>query len=293
MNIHTLTWSERIGQVINYSLLILLAASCVLPFVYVISVSLTPITEVLRQNGLVLIPKQITWFAYQQVMSGDTLLNAYKVSLFRAVIGTSINLVFTIITALPLSRKNLPGRNVFLLFIVFTLLFNGGIIPHYLVVKQFGLLNSVWALVIPTLINAFNLLIMKSFFEQLPEALDEAAKIDGAGELAILYRIVLPLSTPIIATIGLFYAVYHWNSFFDAVLFINDATKYPLQLYLRNILLAAVASTGDAAADAADMVNPISMQMAAVVVSTLPILLVYPFIQKHFTRGILLGAVKG
>ncbi|MDF2926629.1 MAG: transporter permease [Paenibacillaceae bacterium] len=289
----SLSPSGRIAQGLNYTLLALLACSCIVPFFYVISVSLTPVTEVLRQNGLVLIPKRITFFAYEQLLTGETLANAYKVSLFRAVMGTSLNLLFTMITALPLSRKSLPGRNVFLLFIVFTMLFNGGIIPHYLVVKQFGLLNSVWALIIPTMISAFNLLIMKSFFEQLPEALDEAAKIDGAGELAILFKIVIPLSTPIIATIGLFYAVYHWNSFFDAVLFINDSAKIPLQLFLRNILMATLASSGDAAADAADIVNPISMQMAAVVLSTLPILCVYPFIQKHFTRGILLGAIKG
>lgn len=283
----------RFGQAVNYTLLALLALSCILPFFYVISVSLTPVTEVLRQNGLVLFPRNITWFAYEQLLAGDDVFNAYKISLFRAIVGTAINLLFTIITALPLSRKTLPGRSPILMFIVFTMLFNGGIIPNYLVVKEMHLLNSVWALVVPTLINAFYLLIMKSFFEQLPEALDEAAKIDGAGEMTILMRVVLPLSMPIIATVGLFYMVYHWNSFFDAVLYIFDADKYPLQLYLRNILTAAVASTGDAAADAADIVNPISMQMAAVVVSTLPILCVYPFIQKHFSRGILLGAVKG
>lgn len=286
------TTGERIARIVNYSLLALLAASCVLPFLYVISVSVTPIAEVIRHDGLVLIPSRVTWTAYREIAAGGRLADAYRATLFRVGIGTVVNLVFTIVTALPLSRKTLPGRSAFLMFIVFTMLFNGGFIPSYLLVKQIGLLDSSWSLIVPGLINAFYLMIVKSFFEQLPEAIDEAARIDGAGELAILIRIVLPLSVPIIATIGLFYAVWHWNSYFDAMLYINDTAKQPLQLFLRQILLASVAISGDAA-EAANSVNPISVQMASVVATTLPILVVYPFIQKHFTRGVLLGSVKG
>jgi putative aldouronate transport system permease protein len=287
-----LSKGERFARIINYTLLSLLAASCVLPFLYVMSVSVTPIAEVIRKDGLVLIPTQVTWTAYKEIMEGGRLLEAYQVTLFRVGVGTLINLFFTILTALPLSRRSLPGRSGFLMFIVFTMLFNGGIIPSYLLVKEIGLLDSAWSLIIPGAINAFYLMIVKSFFEQLPEAIDEAARIDGAGELSILFRIVLPLSVPIIATIGLFYAVWHWNSYFDALLYINDASKQPLQLFLRQILLASVAISGDAA-EAANAVNPISVQMASVVVTTLPILIVYPFIQKHFTKGVLLGSVKG
>ncbi|MGG1517730.1 carbohydrate ABC transporter permease [Paenibacillus oryzisoli] len=286
------TAGDKIAQTINYTLLALLAASCVVPFLYVISISLTPISEVIKRDGLVIIPTNITWTAYKEIMQGGRLLDAYQVTLFRVIVGTLLNLAFTVLTALPLSRKGLPGRSGILLFIVFTMLFSGGIIPSYLLVKQVGLLNSSWSLVIPGLINAFYLMIVKSFFEQLPEAIDEAARIDGAGEFSILYKIVLPLSVPIIATIGLFYAVWHWNSYFDALLYINDAAKQPVQLFLRQILLASVAISGDAA-EAANSVNPISVQMASVVVTTLPILVVYPFIQKHFTRGVLLGSVKG
>ncbi|OCT13208.1 ABC transporter permease [Paenibacillus pectinilyticus] len=287
-----MTAGDRVAQGLNYLLLSLLAASCVLPFLYVISVSLTPISEFIKKDGLVLIPTHTTLTAYREIMQGGRLLDAYQVTLFRVVVGTLLNLVFTVITALPLSRKGLPGRSGFLLFIVFTMLFNGGIIPGYLLVKNVGLLNSEWSLIIPGLINAFYLMIVKSFFEQLPEAIDEAARIDGAGEISILVRIVIPLSVPIIATIGLFYAVWHWNSYFDALLYINTPEKQPVQLFLRQILLASVAISGDAA-EAANSVNPISVQMASVAITTLPILVVYPFIQKHFTRGVLLGSVKG
>jgi putative aldouronate transport system permease protein len=287
-----MTTGDRLAQGVNYLLLSLLAASCVLPFLYVISVSLTPISEFIKKDGLVIIPTHTTLTAYREIMQGGRLLDAYQVTLFRVVVGTLLNLVFTVITALPLSRKALPGRSPFLLFIVFTMLFNGGIIPGYLLVKNIGLLDSEWSLIIPGLINAFYLMIVKSFFEQLPEAIDEAARIDGAGEIAILVRIVIPLSVPIIATIGLFYAVWHWNSYFDALLYINSPENQPVQLFLRQILLASVAISGDAA-EAANSVNPISVQMASVAITTLPILVVYPFIQKHFTRGVLLGSVKG
>lgn len=287
-----MTTGDRLAQGVNYLLLSLLAASCVLPFLYVISVSLTPISEFIKKDGLVIIPTHTTLTAYREIMQGGRLLDAYQVTLFRVIVGTLLNLVFTVITALPLSRKALPGRSPFLMFIVFTMLFNGGIIPGYLLVKNIGLLDSEWSLIIPGLINAFYLMIVKSFFEQLPEAIDEAARIDGAGEIAILVRIVIPLSVPIIATIGLFYAVWHWNSYFDALLYINTPENQPVQLFLRQILLASVAISGDAA-EAANSVNPISVQMASVAITTLPILVVYPFIQKHFTRGVLLGSVKG
>jgi putative aldouronate transport system permease protein len=287
-----MTTGDRLAQGVNYLLLSLLAASCVLPFLYVISVSLTPISEFIKKDGLVIIPTHTTLTAYREIMQGGRLLDAYQVTLFRVIVGTLLNLVFTVITALPLSRKALPGRSPFLLFIVFTMLFNGGIIPGYLLVKNIGLLDTEWSLIIPGLINAFYLMIVKSFFEQLPEAIDEAARIDGAGEIAILVRIVIPLSVPIIATIGLFYAVWHWNSYFDALLYINSPENQPVQLFLRQILLASVAISGDAA-EAANSVNPISVQMASVAITTLPILVVYPFIQKHFTRGVLLGSVKG
>ncbi|HEY0828651.1 MAG TPA: carbohydrate ABC transporter permease [Bacilli bacterium] len=284
--------AERLVYTGIYLVLISIAVVCVFPFLYALSVSFTSASEVTRR-GIVLIPEHITLSAYYEILGSSLISNAYKVSLFVTVAGTFLNIFFTMITAYPLARKALPGRQVILLYIIFTMMFSGGMIPHYLLVKELGLLDSVWALIVPGLISAFNLIIMKGFFEQLPEAIDESARIDGAGEVRILMSIVLPLSMPIIATVGLFYAVGHWNSFFDAILYIQDANKYPVQLVLRNILLGATAINNENLPEVNDAVNPISIQMATVMVTTLPILFVYPFLQKHFTKGVLLGSIKG
>lgn len=289
---HKMTASEKIVHVFIYFILLALMAICLFPFLYVLGVSFTSQAEAMRRS-IVIIPEHITLAAYKEILGTSLIYSAYKVTLFVTIIGTIFNLTFTMLTAYPLARKSLKGRQFFLLYIVFTMLFSGGMIPHYLLVKELGMLNSLWSLMVPGLISAFNLLIVKGFFEQLPEAIDESARIDGAGELRILWSVVLPLSTPIIATIGLFYAVGHWNSFFDAVLYIQDANKYPLQMVLRNILLGATALNNENIPDMQDAVNPISIQMAAVIVTTVPILLVYPFIQKHFAKGVLLGSVKG
>ncbi|PYI52856.1 carbohydrate ABC transporter permease [Paenibacillus flagellatus] len=286
-----MTAKEKGTQAVIMLLLALLAACCVFPFFYVASLSFTTAGEAIRR-GIVLIPEHPVLSAYEQIFSGTLITRAYQVTLFVTVVGTVLNLLFTTATAYPLARKSLPGRNVFLLYIIFTMLFSGGMIPHFLLVKSLGLLNSVWALIIPGLLSAYNMLIMKGFFEQLPEGIEEAARIDGAGELTMIGRIVLPLSAPIIATLGLFYAVGHWNSFFDAILYINDPSKFPLQVVLRGILLGAANLSADNP-ESIDAVNPLSIQMAAVVVATVPILCVYPFLQKHFTKGVLLGSVKG
>lgn len=275
-----------------YIILGLLLVVFLFPFLYVLGVSFTSQAEAMRRT-IVIIPEYFTLAAYREILGTRMIYDAYKVTLFVTIVGTLINLIFTMVTAYPLSRKSLPGRNAVLLYIIFTMMFGGGMIPHYLLVKELGLLNSVWSLMIPGLISAYNMLLVKGFFEQLPEAIDESARMDGAGELRILWSIVLPLSAPIIATVGLFYAVGHWNSFFDAILYIQDASKYPLQVVLRNILLGATTVNTEYIPDLEDMVNPISVQMAAVIVTTLPILLVYPFIQKHFAKGVLLGSVKG
>ncbi|MFD2611686.1 carbohydrate ABC transporter permease [Paenibacillus gansuensis] len=286
------TWSSRTVHAVNYVLLSLLALSCLLPFLYVLSVSVTPMSEIARR-GIVIIPLQTTFSAYEELLVGNQMINAYKITIFITVVGTLLNLLFTLTTAYPLARKQLPGRNFFLLFILFTMLFSGGMIPQFLVVKSLGLLNSTWSLIIPGMVSGFLLLVMKGYFEQLPEEIFESARLDGAGEARLIWNVLLPLSMPIFATIALFYAVGHWNSFFDAVLYINDPNKYPLQLVLRYILLGATDVTSEFIPEAQDQVNPLSIQMAAVVITTLPIMLVYPFIQKHFTKGVLLGSVKG
>jgi putative aldouronate transport system permease protein len=197
--------------------------------------------------------------------------------------------------AYPLSRVDLGGRRVIMLLVVFTILFSGGMIPTFLIVKSLGLLNNIWSLIIPGAISAFNLIILKNFFQQLPESLEESAKIDGCSDYGILFRIALPLSTAALATFALFYAVGHWNSFFNAILYINDYDKWPIQVWLRQIVIMSQGGIGDSTQFSDDFVAPPGeiVKMAVIVISTVPILLVYPFLQKHFAKGVLLGSVKG
>ncbi|MEK0314834.1 carbohydrate ABC transporter permease [Cohnella sp. 56] len=270
-------------------ILSLFALAIIFPLLYVVSVSLTPYSEVLRNGGFIIIPKKLTFDAYAAFLHDSLIPRAYGVTIYITVVGTFLNLVFTSLMAYPLSKKYLPGRKPLLFFVTLTLLFNGGVVPTYLVVKGTGMINSLWALIIPSVIWTFNLLIVKTFFENLPTELSEAARIDGAGEVRILTRIVLPLSMPVLATVGLFYAVGHWNEFFQAVMYINDNNLKPLQVILRSILASALTPP----MDAEDVLPSQSLQMSAVVLSALPILVVYPFLQKYFTQGMLLGSIKG
>jgi putative aldouronate transport system permease protein len=205
------------------------------------------------------------------------------------LVGTAVNLILTTLMAYPLSRKSLPGRSFFLLLIVFTMLFSGGIIPTYLIVKATGLLNSIWAMIIPSAIWSFNVLIMKSFFENLPDELFESARMDGAKEFRILWQIVLPLSLPAMLTVGLFYMVGHWNEFFQAIMYVSDQKLHPIQVLVRRILMQSQNPVSNP-----DVAMPTeTMQMAAVILASAPIIMVYPFIQKYFTQGMLIGSIKG
>ncbi|MFD0962233.1 carbohydrate ABC transporter permease [Paenibacillus chungangensis] len=289
-----LTAGERVAKHVNILFLIVIALLCLFPFYYVVVISISPESEVIRK-GIIWFPEKVAWTAYAEMINGKHgLLQAYQVTLFRTVIGTLLNLLLTFMTAYPLSKQTLPGRSGFILYIVFTMLFNGGLIPTYLVVQSMGLLDTVWALIIPGLIGTFYVIIMKSFFEQLPTEIGESAMIDGAGEWQTMIRIVLPLTMPVMATVGLFYAVYHWNSYFDAVMYLNDVSLHPLQVVLRNILLnVQMQNTEISQFSDGNKVSMHSVKMAAVVLTTVPILVVYPFIQKYFTKGVMLGSVKG
>ncbi|MBP1989143.1 carbohydrate ABC transporter permease [Paenibacillus eucommiae] len=286
----TESWKDKIYMFFVYASLAALCIIILFPLMYVVSVSLTPYSEVLKQGGFLVFPKKITLAAYRAFLSDSMIPHAYSVTIFITVVGTFINLLLTSMMAYPLTKKYLPGRNFFLLLIVFTTLFGGGMIPTYLIVKATGLLDSVWAMIIPSAIGSFNLLVMKAFYENLPESLDEAARIDGAGETNIMIRIVLPLSLPIMATVGLFYAVGHWNEFFSAIIYISDRKLHPLQVILQTILRS---TQGSAELNVEETLPTVSLQMAAVVLTALPIVMVYPFIQKYFTKGVLLGSVKG
>jgi putative aldouronate transport system permease protein len=282
-------WEDRIVNTIVIVILGLAGLASILPLMYVVSVSITPFSEVLKNGGFILIPKSITFSAYHKLFTETNILKAFWVTIFITVVGTLVNLILTSLMAYPLSRRNLPGRRFFLLMVVFTILFSGGLIPTYLVVKSLGILDSVWSMILPNAIWSFNILIMKSFFESLPEELFESARMDGAKEFRILWQIVLPLSVPSMLTIGLFYMVGHWNEFFQAIMYVTDRNLFPLQVVIREILML----TQQPLENAENMLPTETMQMASVVAASLPIILVYPFIQKHFTKGMLMGSVKG
>jgi len=283
------TRGERVFYAINALLLAIVGIVCLFPFLYVISVSLTPLTEVMKHNGFLVIPRDVTFAAYKQVFNQSSIPQGFKNTVIITLVSVVLSLVVTSLMAFGLAKKEVPGRKIYLFLVVFTILFHGGIIPTFLVVKSVGLLNSLWALIIPNMIVPLNLLIMKTFFEQIPPELEDAAVIDGSGEYGILRHVVLPLSAPVLATIGLFYAVQNWNIYFLGILYISDPHLYPLQVVLRQLFAAPDPTFMNAEV----AVPPETMKMAAVVVSTLPIVMVYPFLQKYFVKGANLGAVKG
>ncbi|MCR8631810.1 carbohydrate ABC transporter permease [Paenibacillus radicis (ex Xue et al. 2023)] len=280
---------DRLINTVVYIVLGIAGLAAIFPLMYVVSVSITPFSEVLKNGGFLLIPKSVTFTAYHKLFSESNIPQAFWITIFITIVGTIINLILTALMAYPLSRKKLPGRKWFLLLVVFTMLFSGGIIPTYLIVKALGLIDSVWAMILPNAVWSFNVLIMKSFFENLPDELFESARMDGAKEFRILLQIVIPLSVPSLLTIGLFYLVGHWNEFFQAVMYVTDRTLFPLQVVIREILML----TQQPMDNAENMLPTETMQMASVVIASLPVIMIYPFIQKHFTKGMLLGSVKG
>jgi multiple sugar transport system permease protein/putative aldouronate transport system permease protein len=276
---------------------VLLTAICavvVLPFVGVVSTSLASQAQVTRSGGFVLVPDGVSLDAYRAIFAGGVVSRALVISLFITVAGTAISLACTATLAYGLSRPGSVGHKPLLMIVLFALLFTPGIIPSYLIVKELNLLNSYWSLIIPTAVNAFNVIVMRAFFMELPQELIESARIDGAGEASILRRVVLPLSRAVLAVIGLFYAVGYWNAFFNALLYMNQTDRWPLQLVLRTYVVNnAQLGTDQLGAETEALPPQQSIQMAILVVSVVPILLVYPFLQRHFTKGVLTGAVKG
>ncbi|MCL6456736.1 MAG: carbohydrate ABC transporter permease [Gorillibacterium sp.] len=289
------SWGNRVFDTVNVTLLGLFALITIVPFIYIVSGSFATQKE-LMEKGFILFPTTFSLNAYDFIFSTSTLMHSMGVTIFITVVGTLINIVFTCLMAYPLARKDLDYRKPIQIMVIFTMLFGGGMIPTFLVVKSLGLIDSYWSLLLPGAISAFNLIVMRSFFQQLPDGLEDSAKIDGASDPGILLRIVIPLSMPVIATFSLFYAVGHWNTFFNAVLYINDSSKWPIQVLLRQIvMLSEGGGLGDSASFDASFIQPPeqSVKMAVIVVSTLPILIVYPFLQKYFAKGVLLGSVKG
>lgn len=229
-----------------------------------------------------------------QVISSSMFIRAFCISVGVTAIGTLISILMTALTAYPLSKRNLPGISFIMVLFIFTMLFSGGLIPNYLLMRQLHLVNNLWVLILPGMISVFNMLVIKSYYESLPEALEESARIDGAKTYTILFRIILPLSMPVIATIALFYAVGYWNDYFGPMIYINDTALKTLQLYLQDVVMDANSAnlTNKSVDDLMNM-SPEGIRAATVVASTVPILLVYPFMQKYFIKGVLIGSVKG
>lgn len=245
-------------------------------------------------NQISLWPKGINFDAYKAVLKDNRILVGYKNTLIYVVLGTTLSLVFTTMGAYSLSRRNLVFGRTFMMIIVFTMLFTGGLIPTYLVVRSYGLLDTIWAMLLPGLVSSWFLIIMRTFFQGIPRELEESGKIDGLSDLGILLRIILPLSKPVMLTISLFYAVQIWGNFFSALIYIRDASLYPLQVTIRNIvLIGQLTDTTVSTAIGEKAVVLESLKYAVILVGTLPILLVYPFIQKHFVKGSMMGSVKG
>ena len=282
---------SRIFGIVNATILGILALITVLPFIHVLASSFATNAEIAEKNFL-LFPTTFTLSAYEYIFSTNTIIRSIGVSVFVTIAGTLWSMLLTILTAYGLSRKDLVGRRFIMFFIVFTMLFNGGIIPTFIVVQETGLLDSLLSLIIPVSINVFNLIILRTFFQNLPEGLEEAAKIDGCNDFGILFRIVIPCSLPAIATISLFYAVTYWNTYMHAILYLSDSAKWPVQVLLRQIVILATGLNYDSS-EFTDIPPPSqSVKMAVIIVATVPVLLVYPFLQKHFAKGALLGSIK-
>lgn len=290
------TPSRIVFLVFLYAFLTLMGLVFILPVWHVIMASFSDALELSTRSGLVLYPLGTpTLGGYKIVLSSPSILSGYANTAFYVIVGSAISMVLTIMGAYSLSRKSFKSRNIFMLILSFTMLFNGGMIPTYMVVKNLGLYNTRWAVIIPGAISVFNLIILRTSFQEVPVSLEESARLDGAGEWTIMFRIIVPLSKASIAVVLLYYAVGLWNSWFSAMIYLKDRDKYPLQLILREVLLLNDTGVMTSSADAVKNVQLERklVKYCCIIVSSLPIMCFYPFIQKYFTKGVMIGAVKG
>ncbi|MGA0368084.1 MAG: carbohydrate ABC transporter permease [Kiritimatiellia bacterium] len=284
---------ERIFSTCNMIALGLLGLLCLYPFLYTLTISLSTAAEA-NTPGFHLFPKEISWASYRMVLSNPDILTGYRNTLMRTVLGTVLTVFGCSIAAYPLARKEMPHRSLITFLIVFTMLFNGGLVPTYLVIKNLGLINTIWSLVLPAMLAAFNVIIIKNFFQALPGSLAESARMDGAGEWRVLFQIYLPLSKPVLATVALWSAVYHWNAWFDAMLYITEDHNQVLQTFLQRIVVESGTELMELGITDTSVLQFTSetIKAATIIITILPILCVYPFVQKYFVKGILLGGVK-
>lgn len=288
---------EKIFNVFNYILLGILGFCTLYPFLNVLTMSLTSAADIAKV-GLKIIPTNPDFSGYRKIFQNRYLLTGYKNTIIRTILGTSINVTLSAMLAYPLSKKYLPNRNFWISIIVFTMFFSGGLIPSYLLIQRLKLNNTIWALVLPGAINTFNMIIVRNYFMSLPEELEDSAKIDGANDIIILFTIILPISTPIIATVALWSAVGHWNAWFDALIYITKEELIVLQVVLRKMIVEGsmqyLETTGSGqVSEIGFQPTPEIIKSAAIIVSSIPIIIFYPFVQKYFIQGIMIGSLKG
>lgn len=286
---------DRIVQVIIYLFIGLFALATLLPFVYVVAGSFATERE-LTERAFFLFPHDISLNAYQYIIKSGDAFRGLANSIFVTAVGVAINMFFSCTLAYPLSRPYFHGRKFFTNMVIITMLFSGGMVPSYILVANIlKLKDSYWALWLPGAISAFNMIIIKNFFQGLPAELEEAARMDGCNDLGIFYKIILPLSKPVLASVSLFYAVSHWNSYFNAMMYISDSKKEVIQIVLRRIVFLSSSVASESGVEWGIFGAPPekAVKMATTVVATIPILLIYPFVQKYFTQGVMVGSVKG
>jgi putative aldouronate transport system permease protein len=279
---------------VNYTILGLISVVCVFPFLYVFSVSFTD-PKVYIPLQFYLFPEKWSLIAYKYILSTNSFLNSLKSTAYITVVGTVLNVIVSFSMAYALTKKGMPGRGIMMSAVIFTLVFNAGIVPSYILIKELGLLNSYWSLIWSGLTSAWSLIVIKSFLESLPSELEDSARIDGCSDLGVFLRIVIPLSMPAIAAFTLFFAVAHWNTYFNALIYISDSKKWTLQVLVKTLVIDSDSNgVGQAGAGGDDRTLPQeTIRMAAIMLSMAPILVIYPFLQKHFAKGVMLGSVKG
>jgi putative aldouronate transport system permease protein len=287
-------WSRRLFVIVNGTALVLLATACLFPLLHVLAISFSSGPAV-AAGRVVLWPVEFTTAAYDFALSRPAFRSAFLVSVQRVILGTAVNMILTILVAYPLSKENavFPSRTVYTWFFIVTMLVSGGLIPLYMVVRWTGLLDSIWALVLPTAVPVFNVVLLMNFFRGLPRELEEAAFVDGASHWEVLFRIYLPLSMPALATLTLFSFVLHWNSWFDGLIFMNSPDNYPLQSYLQTLVIGQDLSQFSMDPQLLQLVSNDTFKAAQIFIGALPILVLYPFLQRYFVKGIVLGSVKG
>jgi len=289
------TTGERLFNFVNIFLLCLLGVSTLYPFLYELTLSLSP-PEVAVQSGWHLFPSDPTLQAYAQILKRSEIQDAYLITIARTVGGTALALLLTSMVAYPLSRKRFPHRGMLMFLLIFSMMFGGGLIPSYLLKKELGLIDNFLVYIVPGAVSAFNVIIMRNFFQSIPEELIESIKLDGASERLVLFKLIIPLSLPVLAVVGLWTAVEQWNAWFDSLIYTNKPNLQVLQLFLRQVVITETSSfLGDVSREmnAQKAMTPESMKAATVMIISMPIVILYPFIQRFFVKGIMLGSVKG